>query len=165
MNYFFTIRFYDSFSIGDLLKSAMARTAYEYVEIFTAIESALAVGLALAFGYCLIGFIKRRTGVSPDSDRYSRTERDYHKRLVTRAIILSSSMALLFIAKCMNVFFKANVKLIWSDNVTDPVVEASAVPWFGIVVFTLSLFLVFFSFIFTSELKEEIKMKEGVSNH
>jgi hypothetical protein len=159
ISHYYTIRFYDNFTLSDLLKRPLAQSAYRMIENFAIVEALFACALAVTMLIGYISFIKANTGVDRTCERYSRTERDYHKRLTVKAILMFSTVILIFAAKLCEIMLTSKVQLIWSDDITKPVVEASVVPWFGTLVFALSVLLVFFSFYFIGEVKEETKLK------
>ena len=113
----------------------------------------------MIFGF--VRFIKRNTGVLPESEGYSKTERGYHKSMITKGSMLFALMLLVQTGKCAGVFLDANVKLIGTAT---GVVVSSPTPWLGTVLMLLSIALIAFSFFFISEVKADVHYKYDIED-
>ena len=105
-------------------------------------------------------FIISHTGIMPSSERYSKTDIEYHKRLKRRAGTLFGLAILLSVVKladCVQKYFSKNT-LVSSGNVSG-LVSTGLIPWFGIVVSAVTIAFIGFALYFGSELKEEIELK------
>jgi len=157
--HYFTIRFFDSYTLTDLIRNKAAAEAYLPIQIFSVIETVFAVLLCLAMALGICRFVIEHTGVLPGSERYLRPEKEHHKRLSIRMCVIFGISALLSVAKCIQVFLNRRVEIIWSNDIDNPVVESGAIPWFGTVLVALSVILIIVSFYFLSELREDVKLK------
>ncbi|MBQ8372204.1 MAG: hypothetical protein IJX38_04630 [Clostridia bacterium] len=167
--YMCSISFLDNFTYDDLARGAYAPEyekaikAYIPLEIFTVLETMFFLGFILLFALCFADLIRRHTLVDPQSDRYGIAERQYHKKQTVLAYVLFGITGLISLCKCLNVFFHARVERVFvyveGEVGSAAVVAEPMLPWFGTLIFTLSLALVFFSFIYLMSVREDIKMK------
>lgn len=160
-SFIFSTRFLLKYEYIDLFKNEAAKRSYLLVEIFGVVELAFLVIYMISQGLVLKAFILNNTGVSPDSDRYRKTEIDYHTSLIKRSYLISGFGIIAGAAKCINIFLNRDVQLIYSDitDITQPTFTASAVPWFNLVVTATALIYIGYSLYFASALKEEVSIK------
>ena len=156
--YVFSLTFHSSYEYLDLIKNSEARNAYLYVQIFGVAEFIAITAFLLIFIKTLKEFILNNTGVNPQSDRYLKMEKDYHKSLFTRAYIFIGLGILSALAKCVNIFLNSDVQYVFT-NINEVMIAASPIPWFNLVVTATAIFFIAYSLYFTSYLKEEVKMK------
>ncbi len=164
-----SIKFLDNYTYEDLASGALsverdaAMKAYIPYEIFTVLETVFFLGFILLFALCFADMIRRHTLVDPESDRYGIAERQYHKKQTVLGYVLFGLTGLISVCKCLNVFFHASVKrvLVFIEGEVNSasVVAEPMLPWFGTLIFTLSLALAFFSFVYLVGVREDIKMK------
>lgn len=147
----------DGEDVIEAIANNSATQAYIPVAILSVLETlALIAALALtAIGF--VDFIRRDTALSPDDPMYSRQDAGYHSSMIAKGIAIFVITALIGSAKCINVFLRANVKLIFSE--TANVIESSPLPWFHYVYLVLSVALIFLSYFFLNELKGDVRMK------
>ena len=106
-------------------------------------------------------FVTSNTGISPTSDRYSRTEKDYHSALKRKNLIIFIFGAIAAACKCVYVFLNAKTQIIFTDesDITLGAFSASVVPWFNLVVTATAAIYIILNFYNMSILKEEVRMK------
>ena len=157
----FHIRFTDSYELRDLVDYAAAKEAYMPVMLFAVLETAALLLLIGAMIYCFVGFVKKNIGVSPLSERYSASDRSFHKEIITKGIVIFSGWGLTFIINALDICLCGSPKLIFTDvsDVTKPIIAASALPWLPTLATFISIGLIIFAYMFTSELREDIKLK------
>ncbi len=156
----FAIAFHDKYSYSNLISMDAAKGAYIPLIIFSILEF---LALSVFLFFCakqLLSFIDTNTGLSPKSDRYGKAERQFHKELKTRAVIMFALGGLLGLAKCSDVILNYNIKIIHSDvNNSIVAIEASPLPWFGVVITLLGIAYAGYALYFTGRLNEECSMK------
>ena len=160
VTHFLSASFLSQYVYLDLIDNRAAQGAYLPIMIFAALEFiSLAVFLVFT-ARAMNAFVYEHTGVSPESEHYMKTEKDYHKSLKTRNFILVGIAMFAGLSKCVNVFLNRNIRPIYTD-ITKPVISASVLPWFNLVVAASAIAYIGFSFYYTSILKEEVKIKYG----
>ena len=152
----FTIRFLDRYEYLDMLDFEPAIKAYIPVEIFSVLETLCFVILGIFTCIGFLKFIKEHTGLSPRSERYGRTEREYHKRMSIKAVILFAFMCLVSVCKCISVFLKADVKTIFTDT---GMIVTTSMPWADAVIIGMSVLLISYAFYYISDVKADVRMK------
>ena len=158
LEYVFSIVFHSNYAYLDLMDNADARQAYLRVQVFGIAEFISLSVLLLFLASALKTFILNNTGVNPESERYLRMEKEYHKSLFTRTYIFVALGILSALSKCVNIFLNGEVKYIFT-NVNEIMIAASPIPWFNLVVTATAIFFIAYSLYFTSYLKEEVRMK------
>jgi hypothetical protein len=161
------VGFLTLFSYDDIATDAEAFNAYRTVEILALIEMFLTVAFLLLFMLVMNSLITNNTGISPASDRYSRTEKDYHSLLKRKNLIIFIFGALAAVSKCVHVFLNAKTQLIFTDesDITVGAFSASVVPWFHLVVTATAVLYIVITFYNMAVFKEEIKMKYSPMLH
>lgn len=143
-----------------MLISPEARTDYIVVMALGAIETALIVALLLMMARLLAKFIIAHTGILPDSDKYSRTDLDYHSRLKKKGYALFGLGIILYAVKLTDCVFKLfSRNTLVSVGSGSGLVSTGLVPWFGVVVSLATVAFVGYALYFGSELKEELELK------
>ena len=156
--YMLSVNFLSKYEYLDLLDSAAARSNYLSVQISALIEFLFLIPLLIFVAKSFNNFIISHTGISPESERYQKMEKEYHDSLKKKNYILMVIGILVGAAKCANVFINRDVQIFISEVDMD-IVAASAVPWFNLVVTATAVVYIGFSIYFTSTLKEEVKLK------
>ncbi len=156
--YIFSVMFHSKYEYLDLIKNSEARNAYLWVQIFGVAEFIAITVFLLISIKTLKEFILNNTGVNPQSDRYLRMEKDYHKSLFTKTYILIGLGILSALTKCVNIFLNSEVQFVFT-NINDVMIAASPIPWFNLVVTATAVLFIAYSIYFTSYLKEEVRMK------
>lgn len=157
ISYILSVNFLSKYQYLDLLDTAAARSKYISVQISSLIEFILLAVFLVFVAKSMNNLIISHTGISPESERYQRMEKDYHSTLKKKNYILMSLGIFAGAAKCINVFLKREVQIFINDY--DSVIVASAIPWFDLIVTASAVAYIGFSIYFLSALKEEIKLK------
>lgn len=155
----FNIRFLDNFSykeLSDSFANPEAIEAYKTVEILAALEALFffltVVSVALGF----ISFIIKNTALSPSDPSYSKQDKQRHVYLSVKSGIAFLIMLAVGLLKCLNVYFKAEVILIFGR--TDLIFSGKA-PWLGTVIFITVILLTLFFHATVEDVKEDVKLK------
>ncbi|MBQ7332967.1 MAG: hypothetical protein IJW38_01290 [Clostridia bacterium] len=153
---------YDYIDISNALSQTQsaAKSAYIPVVIFSALELlALAALFRFALNY-FYSFITENTGLSPKSDRYSRTELEYHTELKKRLYIFFGLGLATSLMKLINVCLYLSPKTSFTNaNGQVSPVTASAIPWFGVVITIASVLFIGYAIYFTRLIREEVELK------
>lgn len=174
VSYIFSIRFLDSYGYDDLAGNDLAAVkeaalaAYLPYEICTVIETVFLLAFITLFALSFRRYILANTGIDPRSSNYGRMEKEYHTRQCVLSYLLFGLMALIGVCKCANVFFHASIKqvLVYVEGAESSaaVVAEPLLPWFGTLIFTLSLALVVFSFIYLMAMREDVRMRHSITD-
>jgi len=163
--YFFSSEFLKKYDYINLvssnnLQNTPAHDAYTPVVIFSALELlALLVFFAFAFFY-LYSFITKNTGLSPDSERYSKTEANYHKELKKRLCFFLGFGALTTLTKFIFTCLYISPKTTTSKNeLIEYVITTPRLPWFGVVVTVSSIVFIGYALYYTRLLFDEVTLK------
>ncbi len=156
--YTFSTIFHSSYEYIDLINNANARESYLWVQIFGIAEFIVLSLFLILSSRTLKSFILTNTGLSPDSNRYLRMEKEYHLSLIRKAYILTGIGILAALAKCVNIFLNRDVQFVFT-NINEVMIAASPIPWFNLVVTVTAVAYIAYSIYFTSALKEEVRMK------
>ena len=156
--YIFLAKFHAGFEYLDLIRNPEARHTYLWVQIFGVAEFIAVAAFLIISIKTAREFILKNTGVDPQSDRYLKMEKDYHKSILIRAYVFVGLGILAALAKCVNIFLNSDVQYVFT-NASDVMIAASPIPWFNLVVTVTAVFFIAYSFYFTSYLKEEVRMK------
>ncbi len=161
VSYVFSARFLTRYEYLDLMTDKSAVAYYNPVLIFSAIELISLITLLVFITLEMIGFIKAKTGVSPESERYRITEKRYHTSLSIRAIMLSVFALIMGVSKFIGVFLNSDIQILYAfvDDFDKRPIVASTLPWFGIVVLVSAVIYIGYSYYFFTLLKEEVKLK------
>lgn len=157
------IKFLENFGYEALISSAEARSDYFVVLIFSAIELLIFTAIMIINSVNTGRYIYSHTGVEPTSEKYMRSDKLYHKSLITKNRTYTFIGVLLGVIKFINVFLKYTVKNLAVEMPDDTTLNTleTALPWFNLVVLGASLLFIAYSFYFFGTLKEEIKLKHN----
>ncbi len=158
--------FFDKYTYLDILELRPAKEMYMWVEISSVIETVAFLGLYVILVLSLASSIRENTGTSPREQGYSRASKDRHKSLINKGIGMFVILALVSISKCINVFLWGNPHSEFTEG-ADGVIDIMAEPtfsWFGTIIFALSVVCVIYAYMFTNELKDEIKIKYDINS-
>lgn len=161
VSYVLTVSFLSSYSYEDIELIPAAKSAYLVIEILTLAETALTVAFLFLIMRMMNRFVLDNTGMDISSERYSTLEKEFHRSLVVKNLVIFISGALASIAKCASVFINSETQIIFSDpnDVTIGAFAASVAPWFNLVVTGTAVLYIFFTFYYMSGLKDEVKMR------
>ena len=159
--YIISIIFHTKYDYSNLIDTVSAKKLYLLIEIFGILEFVSLTVFILLICRTLVNFVYANTGVSADSERYSVSDRVFHNIYLKKTYTLTVLAVMAGFTKCVNLFLSADVQLIFTDitDITQPVIYASVLPWFNLVVAFMSIIYIAYSFYYASELKDEIKIK------
>jgi hypothetical protein len=163
--YVFSFRFLDSYNYSDLLYLDEAVSAYVPLLVFSVIEAITLIAFLVSCAISLKSFVKMNTGlISPNTERYSEHEKEYHRSIMRRIYVMFSLAGLNGVLKCINVFINRDVQIIMTrpNEILTSSYAASALPWFSTAVFVSSAIYIGYTLYFISNLKDEIDMKHEV---
>ena len=159
LNHYCTILFKDNYEMLDLLERDAAILAYLPIKILSVFELLLFIAFSVLMLIGFVKFIKNHTGISKDSEVYSRVDAVYHRKMIFKSFILFTLGMLINFGKCLSVFLKANVTVIHTHS---GMIVTSAAPWLDFLLIIMSVVLVGYSFYFLSTVKSDVKFKYDV---
>ena len=156
-----SVRFFEDYQYKDLITSKLAKNAYAQLLSYSLLETLLCITLLLYTVFLLSSFVRKCTGISPSSERYRRSEKEYHKSLTKSIFLMITLGILLSVLKLVDALLHVNIQTIFTypDDVTMPVISTSPLPWLGVVIFAAAIIYVGYSFYLCQALKEECDMK------
>lgn len=156
-----TIFFADRYGYAALLRSAEAREAYLPIKIFAIVEFIAFVVFLFFFFSVQNSFVLRETGVSQTSDRYDRTEKEYHRMLKRRNLLLFIVGLLMGGSKCAEAFFRGTVKTVTIRDIggLEKTMVVPVLEWFPVVVAATSVLYILASLYIYGKLKEDLRRK------
>ncbi len=149
--------FLSKYSYLDLLENTLARKSYLYLEIISVFELIVAIAFLIMMFFVLRRFVLECTGVSPMSERYTRSDGEYHKMLVIRGAVFTGIGIITAILKCLKVFVNANVKIIENANGQD--IITTVIPYFSLILTVASLIYIAYAMYYCGLLKTEMRIK------
>ncbi len=155
-----SIIFHSKYDYISLVSDKGAQGAYIPVMILSVLEFAAICVLLLSANRLMQDFIRENTGISPELERYGKTEAAYHKELSAKCTVMNSLGILTALAKCVEICLKSTMGVIYSDvNNVPSAIAAPVAPWFGVIVTVFTVLYIGFTIYFTSNLRDECKMK------
>lgn len=166
LNTLFTKRFLSEFNYSDLLSEG-ARAAYIPTEIFAVLETASMAVMIIPFSIAFVGFLRENTGADTDGIELRGADKEFRRVMNIKAVVFSLTPLLISLLKTLNAFFIGSPTVIFTDpdDVTMPTIIASAVPWFGTLIFVVCIAYIFYSFYLMGDIKSEMKMKFSDGEH
>ena len=160
-SYIFLARFLSEYSYADIESLKPAANAYLLVIIFAALEFISLVLFLIFIAKTFRSFVLTNTGISPESDRYLKMEKEYHETLIKKSYVMTALGIVAGLVKCINVLLNQSVKLIYTDesDFMMPIISSSPLPWFNLVITLTSIMYIGYTLYFISTVKEEVKMK------
>lgn len=158
----FSVSFFERYDYRDLAEgNEFARASYLQYIIFSVLEFILVTVFLIFVARVMNGFIYKNTGILPGTKKYVNMESDYHASLVKKSYLFMAFGILNALVKLIDIIINSNVQAIFTDptDVTQPVIMASPIPWFGLVGFVVSAIYLGYALYFTSIIKEEAEMK------
>lgn len=158
--------FFNKYTYLDIIDLKPAKEMYIWVEISSVIETVAFLVFYVILVLSLASTIRENTGTHPTEEGYSRASKERHSTLINKGIGMFVILALVSISKCVNVFLWGNPHSEFTEG-ADGVIDIMAEPtfsWFGTIIFALSVICVIYAYMFTSELKDEIKMKYDINS-
>ena len=164
VTYLFDFTFFKDYAYSDILLYPAARRSYIALIVARSAETLTFILIMAVLCYTLTRFVKLHMGIEPESEKYSRQDREYHKRMTTFAYISCSLGILSQLARLADCIFKYFTKSILVDmNNAIGTVSEGLVPWFGVVVLLLEIAYIGFTLYTVSTFKEEVDLKYSLS--
>ncbi len=157
------------------LSDTVFLSSYDYVDIGTNVDArglyigVIAAGVISFLTLCLflvlnarmmISYVTEHTGISPSSDKYSRSDKERHTQLKRSVIIAAITGILMGGAKLVHLVLRyfTSEELVESiEGVTS--MAMNTLPWFGTAVFVVGVVNVISVISCVSRLKEDTDMK------
>ena len=155
----YNIRFLDSFSYRELsesYKNPAAAEAYKSVELLAALELVFFLVMTVAMACGFIRFIRNNTALHPSDPLYSKQDKDRHKTLYIKSIIAFGITAVIGALKCLNVYLKSEIVLIFGRN---DIIFSNKAPWLSTLIFILVILLTVFFYGTCEDIKEDVEFK------
>ncbi len=160
-----TLLYFNKYTYLDILENKLAKELYGWVEAFSVLETVAFIAFLVSLTLSLFELIRCHTGMSPTEEGYSKASKARHTKLMRKGIILFALYSLTSIGSCINVFLWGNSHSEFTEG-ADGVIDIMAEPaasWFGTVLFAACVILVIYSYMFTNELRDEIRMKYDIN--
>ena len=157
VEYFISFSFYERFSSVDLSRNRIAQNAYESVITTNIIELLCSIPMLVIFFIGIRKFIRQNTATPPDRDGYGTLDREIHKRFSLYFGIILGGDLLVFFLKCANAILKSEVSPLFTEAM-DSLVAISSAPWLSALISGISFLLLFLSYYFVSQIKDEIQL-------
>lgn len=165
----FAFAFVESSFLADYSYELLAGTSYvksQYVStiVLSAVELTALAALLIFSAVMLSKFVVTHTGVDKSSDRYMRTDAEYHaktKRKVYIWVIIGVVSGATKLANTIFQYHSKNIQVAVGDGIemTTEVVTESLIPWFGVVVFSAAVVFIAYSMYLFNSLKEDAELK------
>ena len=153
-----TSGFFNTYQYIDLKHLRSAKEAYAELKVSAVFECVLMLAVLTVSAIIIVSFIKAHTETSPDDPSYTLTNKREHARLIRTTLPLMILSGIINVLKCVNVFLKENVTVLYSATNPEGIVTGGA-PALNTVIFLLSLSFVVYSFVAVSNLKDAVKFK------
>ena len=157
VEYFTSLSFYERFSSVDLSRSRIAQNAYESVITTNIIELLCSIPMLVIFFIGIRKFIRQNTATPPEAKGYGTLDREIHKRFSLYFGIILGGDLLVFFLKCANAILKSDVSPLFTEAM-DLLVAISSAPWLSALISGISFLLLFLSYYFVSQIKDEIQL-------
>lgn len=155
--YGFSIEFLRKYRMQDLATDPVTQKQYGYIQIFSLLETIVFTVMIVIASVVFRRYIIDHTGISPKRLSYGKIERDYHKLSIIRGFILFGITLLINVVKCIKIYLERHVNIIFSHS--GNIIVTSALPWLGWVTLGMSVGLIFYSFIYLSSVKADVRFK------
>jgi len=145
---------YDDLATKDATVATVFYTAFEAI---AAVELIALAVFAVCIGGALKSLTRLNTGIEPCSDKYSLTDRDYHRALSRRINGYTVLCITLGVMKFVNTLSRGITKMVISGQQAPayyPLIE-----WAGTVIALISILFIGYSLYLFGLLKEEVEMK------
>ena len=133
---------------------------YRLYEIISLVATALHVALALLFFILMKRYLTSNLGTPIGSEAYRASDAEYHKYLTRRTAIYTVMLIAIGVLELCAVIANGSVELIFTNpnNVTDPTMIVSTMPWVPTVALVVNVIFVFYSVYYFNFVKEEFKI-------
>ncbi len=159
INSVFSFGFLTEHGYEALYESANATAAAEYrrIQILSVIETLMHVAAFVIFTLVMRKYSLENIGISPLSESYRPSDRQYHKEINARTYAYSAIAIISGMANLIKVISSGSVQLIFTDpnDVTQPTIYASAIPWISTAVTVVNIIFILYSVYYFNYIKSE----------
>ena len=155
------IAFLEDWSYTEIKLVEAARSAYTPILILSAIEFIFAVALIVTVMLALREFTNNNTKIPPTSERYAAPDRDFHRSMFRRNLLVAVFGILVTGSKLALAFLNGGADYLVVGSIDGDVttIVTTAIPWFGLLITILACLYAGSAFYFFGILKDELKMK------
>ncbi len=146
------------YGYNSLLTDLEARNAYVPCVIVAAINTAMILALLISVFLSLRHAILYTLGVSPKSERYGRTEREYHKGLSRFNLAFLIFGVLSTVCRGLYVYLRGQVVFVPSEIVASAGTFSHKLEFWPLVLVGIAIPYIIFSFYVMGVMKEEIQL-------
>ena len=159
--FLFDTRFKINYDFRDLLTPGEASFAYNTVELLGAVQLVAFLATLVFTVIAFRKFILNHTALSPEDERYSRADKEFHSSLIRKTFVAAALAALAMLSHFVNIFVSGDVRILETELYDHSPVTLimPSIPWFGLVVAATSIAFIAYSFYYINLLKEEVRMK------
>ncbi len=150
---------YDYFN---LLSGTEAREAYNSCVLAAAINSVMITALVISVFLALRHTILTRLGVSPESERYGRTEKKYHGELIRFNLIFLLFGVLSTLCRGFYVYLQGQVTLV--PTFAAGVTLSHQWEFWPLILVVIAIPYIIYSFYYMGVMKEEIKLSLDIES-
>ena len=160
VTYFKQIWFIDEYGYSSLIKGKIPKEEYLPVIICAIIEFLLLAALTAFMVAAMRRLAVEHTAISPDSERYTDVDREYHKAKMRGAALWGVFAVIAGATKLADVALRyySDLTLVSVDNGIGNVVSG-LIPWFNLVLLAGSALYIGYSIYFFGTLKEDVEQK------
>lgn len=162
--FLFDTRFKLRFDYSDLLTPGEASDAYRTVELLATLELVAFITVLILTVISFRQFIKGNTGLSPESERYSRADREFHGGLMKKTYVTAALAAISMISHFLSIFISGDIRILETElyDHSPVTLYMPSIPWFSLIVAASSIAFIAYTYYFTNLLKEEVRMKYSI---
>lgn len=159
MTWIFSRSFLDEYSISDIVDRGAAAEAYSRVMTASVLELVAFLLFLVGVTLGLSSFIYNNTGTPRDSAGYTISSAKEHKRTHRSMYIFIAGLLAVASLKCIYTLLLGNPEIIYSDT---GMIVTTPLPWLNTLIFVLTAILFLYTYHFTSNLRDEVRIRFGV---
>ena len=162
VTYFMQINFIDEHGYGSLIKGKIPKAEYIPVIVAAAIEFILLTALTVFIVIAMRRLVVAHTAISPDSERYTNVDAEYHKIRRRAAVIWGICAVVAGGTKLADVALRyySDLTLVAVDQGIGNIVSG-LLPWFNLVLLAGTALYIGYSIYFLTTIKEDVEQKYG----
>ena len=162
VSYIISVSFLSKYSYDDLSSAwSNAKNAYVFVIIGSVLELIAAIVFYVCFAKRMRKYVLECTGISPTSDRYTISDKYRHAAFIKSGFIFAVLGIICNAAKCADVFLHGDIqyRAVESQGHKVNVIFMTSVPWFGLVITSLTAIFVGYTVYYIGLLKDDARIK------
>ncbi len=164
--YISSVIFLSKYSYIDLSAiSDKARNAYLPTIILAAFEFITMIFFMIFFAISMRKYIMNNTGISPQSEKYSFVDKEYHRALLKKSSLFAVIGILLGALRFVDVFLRSDTAYRFSDSNTLSVIPMTSVPWFGLIITLVAAVFAGFAFNYFGIIKDDVRGKHDFDEY